>query len=221
MAPGCRPVAEGVLSLLVIASNRRFAEMALVGVLVVSLSVCKAGPSSFDRRSDDGRAAGPEDTADVSTLPVIPDAPSVETLTAEALPDTLELPDSTRLDSLAGASVERGRFERPEHVRGIYLNAWASGSTNRTAALLELAARTEVNAFVIDIKDASGYVSHRTEVPLAHEVGATEEVRIRDLAGLLSRLDAAGIYPIARIVIVKDPLLSAGRPDLAVQDTAG
>jgi hypothetical protein len=114
-----------------------------------------------------------------------------------------------------------GRFPRPEHVRGIYLNAWASGSRNRVNALLELAAQTEVNSFVIDIKDASGYISHPTDLPVAVEVGATEEVRIRDLPGLLNRLDSAGIYPIARIVIVKDPLLSAGKPDYAVQDTAG
>lgn len=113
------------------------------------------------------------------------------------------------------------RFPRPEAVRGIYLNAWAAGSAGRSAALMELAARTELNTFVIDIKDASGYVSHPTQVPLAHEVGATEEVRIRDLPGLLERLEQAGIYPIARIVIVKDPLVVAARPDLAVQDTAG
>jgi len=112
-------------------------------------------------------------------------------------------------------------FERPEHVRGLYLNAWTAGSSRRIASLLELAQRTEINAFVIDIKDASGYVSHRSEVPLVREVGATGELRIMDLPGLLRRLSEAGIYPIARIVMVKDPVLVAARPDLAVQDTAG
>jgi hypothetical protein len=78
-----------------------------------------------------------------------------------------------------------------------------------------------VNSFVIDIKDATGFISHRTDVPLAHEVGATEEIRIRDLPGMLARLREAGIYPIARIVVSKDPLLAEGRPDLAIQDSAG
>jgi hypothetical protein len=113
------------------------------------------------------------------------------------------------------------RFPRPEHVRGIYVNAWAAGSNARMTELIGLARRTEVNAFVIDIKDASGYVSHRTEVPLAVEIGATEERRIRDLPALLDRLRAEGIYPIARIVVVKDPILSKSRPEFAVQDTAG
>jgi hypothetical protein len=112
-------------------------------------------------------------------------------------------------------------FPRPEFVRGIYLNAWSAGSTRRREALISLAERTELNSFVIDIKDATGFVSHRTEVPLAREIGATGEIRIRDLAGLLARLKEAGIYPIARIVIAKDPLLSKGRPDLAIQDSAG
>ena len=105
-------------------------------------------------------------------------------------------------------------------MRGIYLNAWASGSRSRVGSLLELARRTEVNSFVVDIKDATGYLSHRSEVPMALEVGATEEIRIRDLPGLLDTLEAEGIYPIARIVIVKDPLLAAARPELAIQDTA-
>jgi hypothetical protein len=88
-------------------------------------------------------------------------------------------------------------------------------------ALIDVAQRTEINAFVIDIKDASGYVSHSTEVEFAHEVGATEEIRIRDLSGLLTRLEQEQIYPIARIVIVKDPIVAVSRPDLAVQDSAG
>ncbi len=112
-------------------------------------------------------------------------------------------------------------FPRPEHVRGIYVNSWSAGSRRRLAALIDLAGRTEVNTFVIDIKDASGHVSHPTELPLAREVGATGDIRIPSLPWLLGRLEEAGIYPIARIVIVKDPVLAAARPHLAVQDTAG
>jgi len=127
-------------------------------------------------------------------------------------------------DTLAGepGSVGRGlAVGRPEKVRGIYLNAWTAGSTRRTEALLTLARRTEGNTFVIDIKDATGFVSHASELPLVREVGATGEIRIRDLPGLLSRLKGAGVYPIARIVVAKDPVLTAARPELAIQDSAG
>ncbi len=117
-----------------------------------------------------------------------------------------------------GATLE---FERPEHVRGVYLNAWAAGSARRVEQLIQMARATEINAFVIDIKDATGYVSHASRLPAVRAVGATGETRIRDLRGLLERLHEEGIWPIARIVIVKDPLLSAAHPDLAIQDTAG
>ena len=128
----------------------------------------------------------------------------------------------------AGGSVARivvpdepFEFVKPEAVKGIYVNAWAAGSSARSQGLIDLASRTEVNALVIDIKDASGYVSYPTEVMTAREAGADQEIRIRDLVGLLERIHEAGLYPIARIVIVKDPLLIRARPDWAVQDTAG
>ncbi len=112
-------------------------------------------------------------------------------------------------------------FPRPDNVRGLYVNAWSAGSRRRITALAALAQRTEINSFVVDIKDATGFVSHPTEVPLAIEIGAIDEIRIPNLRVLLDRLEKAGVYPIARIVIVKDPLIAAARPDLAVQDTAG
>ena len=112
-------------------------------------------------------------------------------------------------------------FVRPDAVKGLYMSAWAAGSSTRSQGLIDIAARTEINAFVIDLKDASGYVSYPTGVMTAREVGADQEIRIHDLPGLLERLRVAGIYPIARIVIVKDPLLIRAKPEWAVQDSAG
>jgi hypothetical protein len=124
-------------------------------------------------------------------------------------------------DSAVEPAAPEPRFARPESVRGLYANAWASGSQARMDELFAVAARTEINAIVVDIKDATGYLSHRTQVPLAHEIGATGEIRISDLAALLNRFESEGIYPIARIVIVKDPILAEYRPEFAVQDTSG
>jgi hypothetical protein len=127
-----------------------------------------------------------------------------------------------------GASVPRLvlpeqplEFVRPDAVKGIYVSAWAAGSSTRSQGLIDLVTRTEVNTLVIDLKDASGHVSYPTAVMTAREAGADQEIRIRDLVGLLKRVQDAGIYPIARIVIVKDPLLIRSKPEWAVQDTAG
>ena len=160
------------------------------------------------------------DSADASTLPELRAAAQVE-MAEVADASGVSVASEGDADGSKVVTTDGVRFPHPDNVRGLYVNAWAAGSRNRLAGLLELAARTEINTFVIDIKDASGYVSHRTELAAAHEIGATQEIRIRDLPGVLERLEEAGIYPIARIVVVKDALLSSARPELAVQDTAG
>ncbi len=158
-------------------------------------------------------------------------APGAEPVAAaEAAPDASPDAEPLQPAPASGGQQASGQipapdarpvFERPEHVRALYLNAWAAGSTKRMDQMIEVARRTEINSFVIDIKDASGFVSHRTGVPVAKAIGATGEIRIRDLPGLLKKLEAAGIYPIARIVIVRDPILAKARPALAVQDSSG
>ena len=79
----------------------------LLGLLLLSVSSCKAGPSAFDRPGDAREEIGPEDTADVSTLPVIPDAPSVETVTV-AEPDSATAPDPVVVAAEPDAAPESG-----------------------------------------------------------------------------------------------------------------
>ena len=184
----------------------------------------------------DGRPGG--ETADSPPS----EADGVATTSANAITDPVDAdasPDASPTEAIAGEAmadqtdatpaapgtegIDPDRifvFPRPDQVRGLYVNAWSAGSRRRITALAELARRTEINSFVVDIKDATGYVSHPTEVPLAKEIGATGEIRIPNLRVLLARLEEAGVYPIARIVIVKDPLIAAAHPELAVQDTA-
>ena len=187
-------------------------------VTVLLFAALLSGCDDGSQLSGDPEGAPPSPPVGDDTAPAIPPAPAAE----PALGD-LTLEDHPTPAEVEPALPERTffHFTRPEHVRGIYVNSWSAGSRRRLAALIDLARRTEINTFVIDIKDATGYVSHRTQVPLAHEIGATGDVRIPNLAWTLERLEEAGIYPIARIVIVKDPLLAAARPELAVQDTAG
>jgi hypothetical protein len=104
-------------------------------------------------------------------------------------------------------------------VRGIYLNAWATGSARRLASLIDLANRTEINAFVIDVKEG-GEISYRSQVPLARQIGSDAE-HIRDIRGVLRQLRENGIYPIARIVIFRDAVLARARPEWAVRHVEG
>ncbi len=108
----------------------------------------------------------------------------------------------------------------PRPVRALYVNAWAFGG-QRLGKLIELAAGTEVNSFVIDVKDDTGYLTYRSEVPTARAIGANAQQRARDIRARLARLQARGIHPIARIVVAKDPLLAARKPEWAIRHTGG
>ena len=108
----------------------------------------------------------------------------------------------------------------PAAVRGIYLNSWGFGSS-RFDRHVALADTTEINAFVIDVKDGTGYVTYPTSVPLAIEIGANRDVRAADFRERLAVMREHGIYPIARIVVAKDPLLARHKPEWAVRDIDG
>ncbi len=133
---------------------------------------------------------------------------------AAAAPDPAEANAAAGVPGRGAAAVER--VPKPDAVRGIYVGAWSVGSSRRLGQLIALADDTEINSFVIDVKDATGEVSYASGVPLAEEIGATARVKIGDIRGVLTRLREHGIYPIARIVAFKDPLLASARPEWAI-----
>src|SRR6202171_2790895 len=104
-------------------------------------------------------------------------------------------------------------------VRAAYLTYYGVADKTIRERVLELVARTELNAVVIDIKGDRGLIPYRTQVPLALEAGAQGPVIIKDFEGLLAQLKARNIYTIARIVTFKDNILAQHRPDLAIIDT--
>jgi hypothetical protein len=96
------------------------------------------------------------------------------------------------------------------------MTSYAAGSSKYVTSLLSLADQTEINAIVIDVKDATGYVSYSTDVPLAKQLGLIDK-RIPDIDALIATLRQHNITPIARIVCFNDPLLAKKMPSLAVK----
>src|SRR5437588_6485239 len=106
---------------------------------------------------------------------------------------------------------------RAANIKGLYVNAWAFGSP-KLWQLVRLADETEVNAFVIDVKDDTGCLLYPSSVPTAQQIGANTCVRAKDARARLDTLTAHGIYAIARIVVAKDPLLAERKPAWSVKD---
>src|SRR5437667_249234 len=102
-------------------------------------------------------------------------------------------------------------------IKGLYVNAWAFGSP-KLWQLVRLADETEINAFVVDVKDDTGCLLYPSAVPTAQQIGANQCVRAKDARARLDSLNAHGIYPIARIVVAKDPLLAERKPQWSVKD---
>ena len=100
-------------------------------------------------------------------------------------------------------------------VRGIYVLRWGAQSPKKMKSLIALADSTEINAFVIDIKDEFGinYVSNDTLIRRnAGKAGA-----IPNLKPLLDTLEAHGILAIARIVVFKDSVTARLNPEWTIR----
>ena len=171
-------------------SSRFFA--ATRGVAIVGLLATSAGCEA--KAEPDGE---PVSKAAATAAPSAP--------AAAAVPDSIARPPQPRVAT-------------PRVVRGLYVNRWAALG-QRMWELIDVAKRTEVNALVIDVKDDRGFVLYRSTVPLAKEIGAdtTRPMSYRRVRAVLDTMRAHGIYPIARIVVAKDPLLAEHKLEWAIK----
>ena len=130
----------------------------------------------------------------------------------------IDRPAKTSVDS--GTAKAITHVPTPDTLRGLYVSHWAALG-RKFPNLIGVANKTEVNALVIDVKDDRGYVLYHSSVPLAHEIGAdTADGHVLSRAKIRARLDtmiAHNIYPIARIVVAKDPILARKKLDLAIK----
>ena len=102
---------------------------------------------------------------------------------------------------------------RHKDVKGIYVGAAFNMEAN-----YELAKNSDINAFVIDLKENYG-IYFDSKNKLANETGYVDVQY--DLKAICDRCHEEGIYVIGRIVVFKDPILAKAHPELAICDSAG
>ena len=159
-------------------------------------------------------ASVPLPAQDTTRVPS-PAEPEYPPAACAAHPDTLALPDSIVIPPAPLVPT-------PSPLRGLYVNRWAAVG-QKMWQLIDVAKRTEVNALVIDVKDDRGFVLYRSRVDLAREIGADTVAPMRPdrMRAVLDTMRAHGIYPIARIVVVKDPVLARKKPEWAIKRADG
>ncbi len=104
-------------------------------------------------------------------------------------------------------------------VKGAYLTYYGVLDKGIRTRVLDLVNRSELNAVVIDVKGDRGWITYKTEVPLALAAGAQGPAAFKDVEAFLADLRARHVYTIARIVTFKDNVLANHRPDWAIIDT--
>ena len=104
-------------------------------------------------------------------------------------------------------------------VRGLYVNRFAAQSVKRMHQLIAIADATEINAFVIDVKDEFGLniaSSDSTVMRNAGKAGVIPNVR-----ALLDTLRAHKILAIARMVTFKDSVTARVNPQWDIRKADG
>jgi hypothetical protein len=110
----------------------------------------------------------------------------------------------------------------PNEVKAMYLTHDAVRLPDFRNRMFDLLSTTELNAVVIDVKGDRGYLTYRSNVPLAQQIGANDRPTADDIDQLQRDLHGRGVYMIARIVVFKDDLLARNGPqagvDVAIKD---
>ena len=104
-------------------------------------------------------------------------------------------------------------------VRGLYVNRFAAQSLKRMRKLIAIADSTEVNAFVIDVKDEFG-LNIPSQDPMVQKNAGKAGV-IPNVRQLLDTLKAHDILAIARIVVFKDSVAARVNPNNVMRKPDG
>ncbi|MCQ2533919.1 MAG: putative glycoside hydrolase [Clostridia bacterium] len=111
-------------------------------------------------------------------------------------------------------SLDGGAEINRREVHGLYLNAAVNLDTN-----IEIANNSEINAFVIDLKEANA-IFFNTSNAMAHEIGYVSP-KAYDLSMVCEKCHENNIWVIGRIVCFKDVNLANTYPDRAICDSNG
>src|SRR5688500_18027880 len=128
-------------------------------------------------------------------------------------------------DSSAASAPSTAASVRPASaadlpiIRGLYVNRFAAQSAKRMRKLIDIADSTEINAFVIDVKDEFG-LNIPSQEPLLQKNAGKAGV-IPNIRQLLDTLKAHDILAVARIVVFKDSVAARVNPDHVIRKTDG
>jgi hypothetical protein len=117
----------------------------------------------------------------------------------------------------AAAPPKRTGPAVPKEIRGVHVTMALASLDGKLAEYTRIPG---INTIQLDVKDENGEVAfHRLAPPLAKRVGSA--MRYYDPVKAAKQVHSEGLFLIGRVVCFEDPILSKGRPDLAIRTSGG
>jgi len=108
----------------------------------------------------------------------------------------------------------------PEEVRGVYVSSFTAADPELRAEIVAMVERTDLNAMVIDIKDAYGYLAFEPKRESFNGIPRSY-IQIENIEEWIEELHEKGIYTIARMTVFQDTALAETHPEYAVRKNTG
>lgn len=186
-------------------------ELALAGLL---LAAC-----ARDLKRDVGRDEATRVSTSAGTV-VRADTDTVALRRADTVAPRRADSNTTSRPGVASPPLPRPDSNGYPVIRGLYLNRFAAQSHKKLRHLFALADSTEINAFVVDMKDEFGLNYHSKHPAVAKNAGGTHGY-VGSVKNLVDSIKAHGLLPIARIVAFKDPVAANVNPDWNIRREDG
>jgi len=113
------------------------------------------------------------------------------------------------------------RMPTPDEVRGIYVTSFVAAQYDLRNELTAMVERTDLNAMVIDIKDAYGFLAFEPRRTETFEGVPRSSQMVPEYEEWLDELHEKGIYTIARMTVFQDTALATTHPEWAIRKSTG
>lgn len=107
-------------------------------------------------------------------------------------------------------------FNKRVKAKGIYLTLSTVTNEKKLDYLIKMAKETEINAFVIDVKNDAGTLLFRSDIAEKYNPNANNHFYTKNLESIMKKLKDNDIYTIARIVTFKSPQYALANPEKAI-----
>lgn len=191
-----------------------FCMMLVTGCASAKLSLLDPGSANQQTNGEGAQKPGATGLNDVNTLGATNESSTISNAQTNENGGTTGSaisPDTTQ--------KQTGAAKDPVKAKALYLTGWTVGSTKKVDHYIELAKTTEINSYVIDIKDDDGYVGYESNVPAVKDNGTWKKKYNAD--SVIKAFHDGNVHLIGRIVAFKDPVYSLKRPDLAIKNVGG